>query len=298
MISLRARLHRFLLVLLARRIDPDQDVTTLRDLWQRVAKPLRTPPGTRVETVELGGVPAAWISPKDLDPGAPVLLYLHGGAYVAGSSYTHRRMIGYLAKYAGMRALVPNYRLAPEYPFPAGLDDCLATYRALAETVPPERIAVAGDSAGGGMTMALLLALRDAGEPLPKTAVLFSPWLDLTGSGDSATTRSKADPMFNIADMPKASAYYTPAERQREPLVSPVFADHSGLPPMLVQVGDDEILLSDSTRLADSVSAAGGDLTLKVWPGMWHVFQYYVRRIPEAEHALNDAGRYLARHMG
>lgn len=293
MISLRARFHRFLLTLLTRRIDADNDVELLRDLWRRVASRLSTMKETRVDAVSFAGVDAAWMQPPGVAEDAPVLLYLHGGAYVAGSSYTHRRMVSYLAHYSGCRALVPNYRLAPEHPFPAGLEDCVAVYRALLDTLPAKNIVVAGDSAGGGMTMALLLSLREAGDPLPAAAYLLSPWLDLTGSGESASTRATVDPMFDIKDMPKASAHYAPQDRQRDPLVSPVFADPKGLPPMLIQVGDEEILLSDSTRLAERISAVGGDVNLQVWPGMWHVFQYYIRRIPEAERALRDAGRYL-----
>ena len=293
MISLRARFHRFLLTLLARRIDADSDVEMLRTLLQRVSGRLSTMKGTQVEPVSFAGVDAAWMSPPEVAEDAPVLLYLHGGAYVAGSSYTHRRMVSYLAHYAGCRALVPNYRLAPEHPYPAGLEDCLAVYRALLATQPAERIVVAGDSAGGGMTMAMLLSLREAGDAMPAAAYLLSPWLDLTASGDSASTRAAIDPMFDVKEMPKAAAHYAPPERQRDPLVSPVFADPTGLPPMFIQVGDEEILLSDSTRLAERIGQVGGEVDLQVWPGMWHVFQFFIRRIPEAERALRDAGRYI-----
>jgi monoterpene epsilon-lactone hydrolase len=295
MISLRARFVRFVTRQLFRNIDGDADIPELRARWEKIAARSRMAPGVRVKYVDIAGIECEWLVPSGCKE-APVLLYLHGGAYVSGSAKTHRSMVSYLVKRAGMRALVPNYRLAPEHPFPAGLEDCVAVYRELvASGVSPADIAIGGDSAGGGMTMAVLLRLRDAGDVLPRAAVLLSPWLDLRGTGESTKTRARQDPMFKVEDMPNAARHYAPPEEQANPLVSPVYADVHGLPPILIQVGDHEILLSDSTRIAEKISAAGGQVTLQVWPHMWHVFQYFIGRMPEAKKSLVDVANYLRR---
>ena len=185
-----------------KKISPDSDIPTLRASWEEIAARTRAAAGTRVRHTTIAGVSSDWLIPPEADE-APVLLYLHGGAYVTGSSKTHRTMVSHIAFRSGMRALLPNYRLAPEHRFPAGLEDCVAVYRALLESgVDANRIVIAGDSAGGGMTMAALLTLRDAGDALPAAAVLLSPWLDLTGSGESHSTRNDTDPWFNAEDMP------------------------------------------------------------------------------------------------
>lgn len=298
MISFRARLVRFVTRQLFRRLDADADIPSLRARWEKIAARSRSIPGIRVKYVEIDGVECEWLVPTDC-LNAPVLLYLHGGAYVSGSARTHRTMVSYLARAAGMRALLPNYRLAPEHPFPAGLEDCVTVYRQLiACGMSADDIVIAGDSAGGGMTMATLLSLRDDEDPLPAAAVLISPWLDLTASGESARSRIDHDPLFRVEDMPKAASHYAPSEKHRDPLVSPVFADMHGLPPLLVHVGDHEILLSDSTRLADGVEAAGGSVALKVWPDMWHVFHYFVGRMPEAGRALDEIAQWLYGVLG
>lgn len=298
MISFRARFVRFLTRQLFRGIDADADIPSLRSRWEKIAARSRSINGIRIKYVEIAGVECEWLVPRQCAD-APVILYLHGGAYVSGSARTHRTMVSYLARASGMRAVMPNYRLAPEDPFPAGLEDCVAVYRQLlADGLSPSEIVIAGDSAGGGMTMATLLTLRDASDPMPAAAVLISPWLDLTGSGESAQTRNDHDPLFRVEEMPKAAAHYAPPELHRSPLVSPVFADVHNLPPLLIHVGDHEILLSDSTRITEKVIEAGGSVHLKVWPEMWHVFHYFVRRMPEANRALDDMGRWLADRMG
>ncbi|HZW58980.1 MAG TPA: alpha/beta hydrolase [Woeseiaceae bacterium] len=296
MISVRARLIRFLAKQYFRQVTPATDVRELRASFENLTRHLRPPRHVDERRASFAGVDCDWLVPRGSEQ-APVLLYLHGGAYVMGSSRTHRRLAGFIARAAGVRALLPNYRLAPEYPYPAGLDDAVAVYRALrAQGLPAARIVVAGDSAGGGLAAATVLALRDAGDALPAALVLLSPWLDLAGRGDSMQTRAGVDPLFRPADMPAAAAHYCNSERWRDPLVSPVYADLHGLPPVFIQVGDHEILLSDATRFSDAVSNAGGAVTLQIWPGMWHVFQFFVGRMPESARAIADIAGFIGRH--
>jgi acetyl esterase/lipase len=249
--------------------------------------------GLRVEKTTVAGLYAEWFRPK----GAPhdkVLLYLHGGAYLIGSCQSHGQMVSHIARAAGVNALVPEYRLAPEHKFPAAIEDCVAVYRELLATgMKPENIVIAGDSAGGGLTVATLLTLRDAGDPLPAAAVLLSPFLDVTSSGESARTRADQDPWFRVSDMELVVQNYCGADELENPLVSPVFANVVGLPPMLIQVGDDEILLSDSTRIAEKLKAAGSKVELEIWPEMWHVFQLFIGKMPEARLAINKIAAYL-----
>jgi acetyl esterase/lipase len=255
--------------------------------------------GVSAESGQLAGVDVDWLCPKGARADK-ILLYLHGGAYILGSRRTHRQLASHMAREAGVTAILPEYRLAPEHPFPAGIDDAVAVYRALLESgYSSDDIVISGDSAGGGLTMATLLALRHAGDPLPAAAVLLSPFLDVTGSGESVTTRADIDPWFNPEDLPVVARYYCPDENEwRNPLVSPVFANVAGLPPMLIQVGDHEILLSDSTRLADSLTNAGVDVELEVWPDMWHVFQFFVGKMPESRQAIVKIGAYIKRLLG
>jgi len=250
--------------------------------------------GVEVEQSQIAGVDVDWLRPKNARQDK-VLFYLHGGAYVIGSPRTHRQLVSHTARAAGVVAVLPDYRLAPEHPFPAAIDDAVAVYRGLLESgFKPEDIIISGDSAGGGLSVATLLALRHAGLPMPAAAVLLSPFLDVTASGESATTRADRDPWFDIADLQVVARYYCPDEGEwRNPLVSPVFANVAGLPPMLIQVGDDEILLSDSTRFAEKLEAAGVDVELEIWPHMWHVFQMFIGKMPEAKVAVSKMGSYI-----
>lgn len=293
MISLRGRLIRFFARRYFARIKPEGDLGELRQAFESIAGRLRTPRSVDLRHASTGKIASDWLVPKGKSDG-PVLLYLHGGVYVMGSSRTHRRLVASIAIAGGMRAILPNYRLAPEYPYPAAIEDACAVYRdLLSQGIDPASIVIAGDSAGGGLAVATLLALRDAGDPMPAAAALLSPWLDLTGSGESMQTRAGIDPLFRAKDMPAAAAYYCGDEDRSQPLISPVFADVTGLPPTFIQVGDQEILLSDSTRMTDKLSAAGIPVTLQVWPEMWHVFQFFVGQMPEATRAVRQMGRYL-----
>lgn len=293
MISMRARMVRYFSKQVFKRVSPQSDILRVRKTFEAMQKKNRVAKGVAVSEAELAGIACEWLIPPGCD-NAPVLYYLHGGAYLMGSPATHRKMVSHIAKAAGVRALLPDYSLAPEKPFPAGLNDCLAVYRQLLETgVSANGIVISGDSAGGGMSMATMLSLRDAGDPLPAAAVLLSPWLDLTGRGESGITRAEEDPWFRVDDMMDIASMYQPDGDLTNPLVSPVFADANGLPPMLIQVGDHEILLSDSTRLTGNITAAGGEVSLKVWPEMWHVFQFFIGQMPESKRAIIDIGDYI-----
>jgi len=292
----RAKFVRWLTGRYMQKLDvANVPVETAREHLEFIAKTLlRAVRHVLIEPGQLGGVEVDWIYPKDARKDK-VLLYLHGGAYVLGSRRTHRQLVSHMAREAGITAVMPEYRLAPENPFPAGIDDAVAVYRALLDLgFKPEDIIISGDSAGGGLSVATLLTLRHAGEPLPAAAILLSPFLDLTGSGESTVTRAEQDPWFHNDDLPVVAKYYCPDETQwTHPLVSPVFANVSGLPPMLIQVGDDEILLSDSTRFARNLEEAGVDVELEVFPEMWHVFQMFVGKMPESGAAIRKIAAYI-----
>lgn len=291
--SLRARLIRYFARRHFQDIGSDSDIAALRTRFETMTRHLRVPGGVSVRNGTIAGIECDWLVPAGCES-APLLCYLHGGAYLMGSSRTHRRMVACIAKQGGVRAVLPNYRLAPEHPFPAAIEDACSVYgKLLDQGEDPGRIVIAGDSAGGGLTMATLITLRDAGEPLPAAAVLLSPWLDLTAEGESLRTRAEVEPLFRASEMKDVAAYYCRPDQVRDPRVSPVNADVSGLPPVFVQVGDHEILLSDSTRIADRISAAGGRVTLKIWPDMWHVFQFFAGQMPEADRAIADIGRFI-----
>lgn len=257
----------------------------------------KLPKKVEVNEVTAGGVAAEWLQPAGAAPDR-VMLYLHGGGYAIGSCATHRGMAARLAESCGVRALVLNYRLAPEHPFPAALEDSVAAYRwLLQQGVSPRDIVIAGDSAGGGLAVAMLVTLRDAGEPLPGAAVCISPWTDLAGTGESIKTRAKADPWVTAESL-ALGIHYVGAYDTRHPLISPLYAELHGLPPLLIQVGSDEIVLSDSTRLAERVKIAGGEATLEVWEGMWHVFHCLAPQLPEANRAIEKIGAFVRRQIG
>jgi acetyl esterase/lipase len=240
----------------------------------------------------VGGVPAIVAAPAEVRPDRHIL-YIHGGAYVLGSPRSHIAMCARLAKRAAATVTVIDYRLAPEHVYPAAIDDCVAAYRAIIADVDPSLVTIAGDSAGGGATLATLGALKAAGEPMPGAVYVLSPWTDLTASGESVVTRAPYDPMFDGDGLIDAATTYAGDTPLDHPGVSPLFADPTGYPPTLIQTGMDEILLSDSTRLADRARAAGVDVTLDLAPGMWHVYQSFVRLVPEAREALTRAAVFM-----
>lgn len=252
-----------------------------------------TPDDVVREPVDAGGIPAEWVSAPGADPNS-VVYYLHGGGYTIGSITSHREMVSRISRASGARALLIDYRLAPEHPFPAGLEDALTAYRwLLAQGVDPARITIGGDSAGGGLTLATLLTLRDAGDPLPGAAVLISPFTDVEGTGESARTRAEADPMIKLEALQAVRDAYIPGGDPKDPLVSPYLADLTGLPPMLVLVGDAEVLLDDSTRLAKKAKADGVDVTLEVWDEMIHAWPFFAAVLPEGQQAIDRLGAFI-----
>ena len=260
--------------------------------------PVELLPGTQVEKVVANGVPGEWIYFAGSDK-ERVLLYFHGGAYLLGSGDSHREAVARLSAASGLRALLPEYRLAPEHPFPAAVEDAHTAYRwLLAQGTRPEHIVVAGDSAGGGLSLALLLSIRNAGDPMPTGAVLLSPWTDLAGTGESMTTRKEIDPWIGAESIPMIGQLYANQEDVRNPLISPVYADLHGLPPLLIEVGNDEVLLDDSTRIVEHAQEAGVEVKLHVWEGMWHVFPAFAFIIDEGKQAMEEMGAFIRTRTG
>ena len=246
------------------------------------------------ESLSVAGIPAEWLTPPDA--GDAVVLYLHGGGYVIGSIASHRELAARIARTSGARALIIDYRLAPEHPFPAAVDDAVAAYRWLIEDgIDPAKIAVAGDSAGGGLTFATLVALRDMGIPLPSCAAPMSPWVDLEGLGESMTSRDAEDPMVHKPGLDQMAGLYLNGADAHNPLAAPLYANLQGLPPLLIQVGTAETLLDDARRIAANARAAGVDVTLEECDELFHVFQAFAM-LPEAIAATGRIGAFVRRH--
>lgn len=243
------------------------------------------PSNVSVARSSLAGVPVEILTPMQRE--RRVVLYLHGGGFLMGSASSHRALAARVGEACRARAVLVEYRLAPEHPFPAGLDDAFAVYKALIVTgTPAEQIILAGDSAGGNLVIALLLRALAAGLPMPRALVLLSPFLDLTMSGESMMTRAHLDPWLTPGMFEPIVGCYLGDGDRKNPLVSPFFADLRGLPPMLLQVGDHDVLLSDSTRMAERAHAAGVDVELEVYDEMWHVFHLMAPLLPEAMQAF------------
>ncbi len=293
------QIQKLVQMLRARPIaSPDTSVEETRAGFEKMADGFPTPEDVRREPVTVNGVPAEWITA----PGAVedrVIFYLHGGGYVIGSINTHREMVARLSRASAARALAIDYRLAPEHPFPAAVDDAMAAYRwLLGSGVNPRRIVVAGDSAGGGLTMATLVALRDAGEPLPAAGVCLSPWVDLEGTGDSMSGNAAVDPIVQRDGLVQMAKRYLGEAGARTPLAAPLYADLTGLPPLLIQVGATETLLDDSVRLDARARAAGVDSTLEVWDDMIHVWHIFAGMLPEGQQAIQRIGEFVKKHTG
>lgn len=277
---------------LSERLSLQEQRTRLDELGRRG---IRLPREIVVRSVQARGVHAEWVESGRHTAGR-VILYLHGGGYCFCSPNTHRGLAARLALATPARVLLVGYRLAPEYPFPAALEDALASYFwLLDEGIVPNQIVIAGDSAGGGLTLASAIRLRDDNAPLPAALVCLSPWTDLTFSGESIRALANVDPVLRWREVPSVR-YYTGDYLPDHPLISPLFADLHALPPTLIHVGSQEILLDDSRRLAEKMRACDVDVTLEIWPGMWHVFQIFAPFVPEAERSIEKIGAFIRKH--
>lgn len=278
---------------------PPLTVAELRAGFEQMMAALPPIPGVAMEPADADGVPVEWTRALEGGESRGTLLYLHGGGYFEGSIATHRRLVAVLCLAARVRGLSVEYRLAPEYPFPAAVEDTAAAYRWLIGPgdEDPSRVIVAGDSAGGGLSAALLVYLRDAGDPLPAGAYLISPWTDLASTGDSIKSRAAVDPMIDPSDTKRITGYYVPDGDVWNPMVSPLYANLAGLPPLLVHVGDAEVLLDDAVRFADRARDAGVLVESEVWPEAFHVFQMLAGLLPEADEAVAQAGEWMIKRL-
>lgn len=261
--------------------------------------------GLNIQTVRDGALRGEWLAPERADDGngdgrkdGGVILYIHGGGYVACSAATHRPITAALARLSRRRVFSLDYRLAPEHPFPAALDDAFAAYQwLLGQGIPASEIALAGDSAGGGLVLACLLRVRDAGLPMPACGVCFSPWTDLAGTGESIRSNDGRCAMFRPENTGAFASVYLAGASPRDAYASPVFADLRGLPPVLLQVGSTELLLDDARRVHDKIQAAGGTSRLEVYEDVAHCWQMLDGLVPEARDALRQAGTFICEHL-
>lgn len=256
------------------------------------------PEGATLKAVDAGGVPAEWTDAEGVSKDAAIV-YLHGGGYTMGNLDSHRSLVANLSRAAGIRALSVDYRLAPENPFPRAVEDAVSAVQYVhAQGIAPNRVIVAGDSAGGGLTAATLLALRDRGIPMPAAGVLISPWLDLTQSGATMKSHAAADPMVSAELLGKCSAAYLKGQDAKTALASPLFANLSGLPPLLIHVGTAEVLLDDSRRFDRAARKAGVDSTLEEWDAMIHVWHTFAAMLPEGQQAVDRIGAFVKERLG
>jgi acetyl esterase/lipase len=279
-----------------RKLDRPLDVR--RREWEAEARVRVLPKDSRFSRVVVGDIACEWMEMPRVAKDR-VFLFLHGGGYNAGSPRTHRMLAAHLSRATHMRLLTPDYRLAPEHPFPAAVKDALQVYGWLqSQGFVPEHIVVGGDSAGGGLTLSMLLALREAGAPMPHAAVLLAPWTDLTASSPSYRSNRKFDPIITQEGLQEAGIWYAGDRNPADPMMSPLFADLRGLPPLLIHAASDETMVDDSRLLADRARAAGVDVTCRIYDGLWHVFHASGIEIPESRQAIDEIGTYLRELKG
>ncbi len=266
--------------------------------YERIMSTLPLDDDIETKRVGANGVAAEWIWAPESEEGR-VILYLHGGGYVFGSVRTHRVFLAHLARAAKARVLALDYRLAPEMPFPAPVEDTVSAYRwLLSQGISPKDIAIGGDSAGGGLVVAALVALRSVGEPIPSAGVCISPWTDMESTGKSMTTNAEFDPSVSKERLLKIAATYLDGKNPKAPLASPIHADLTGLPPLLLQVGGIEVLLDDSTMLKERAQEAGVSVEMEVWDDMPHVWHHYAPILPEARKAIGKIGEFVLEQTG
>lgn len=297
MLSAKSKNLRLWLIRTLKNAPPAASIQETRAIVELGASHAVLPAGTTVEPVMAGTVPAEWVRAANA-VADKVVMHLHGGGYTKCSCNTSRSAAAQFSAASACSVLVVEYRLAPEHPFPAALEDAVAAYRWLLDQgFKPENIVLLGDSSGGGLGVSTLVTLIADGVRLPCAAVLLSPWTDLTGSGESMTTCADADPWMTERECRTNAEMYAAGADLNNPLISPLFADPGGLPPLLIQVGTDEILRDDSLRLAEKAKAAGVDVTLDVWEGMWHVWHYFAPQLPEGIQAINKVGEFVQAHL-
>jgi len=298
MMSIQAKIAALMMRYQMRDFYKDLSIEVQRAKMTKYAKAMKLPANVTCEPAKGSPVPAEWITSPNLGQDR-ILLYLHGGAYYLSYDNPHRNLVARLGRGAGMRSLVVDYRLAPEHPYPAALEDVTDTYQWLLEKgYLSHNIAIAGDSCGGGLALSTLLRLRDTGLPFPTAVVCISPWVDLTGSGLSMKSKAKAD-FINIPEHMKTNAKNYAGEHDlKTPFISPLFADLTGFPPLLIQAATRDILLDDATHLAEQAHRAKVNVTLEVWDGMFHVFQLGAGFVPEAQKAVDNVADFLRHHVG
>lgn len=290
--SWQSRVIRSSLKWLRGRLDYTKPVAEQRVDFENLARWRRLSRNVDVQTTTANGFHAEWIAPTVTAPDRTIL-FVHGGGFILGSCKTHRTLAAQIAIACKARAMLFDYRLAPEHPYPAGLDDTVTVYRSLLQTgTDPGKLILMGDSSGGNLVLAALIVLRDAGDRLPACAVCMSPPTDLTGSGETMTSNARRAPFLKPEDL-VGNPQYVGDSDPASPLVSPLFADLHGLPPILIQVGSDEIMLSDSTRFAAKARQAGSDVTAEVWDGMWHLWHNFAPFLPEANRAIAHVGHFV-----
>ncbi len=278
-------------------LDLGGDVAEQRAIFEKMMAAIPVPADVTTSSGSLDGIPVVNVETAGADP-AKVIFYLHGGAYAIGTAASSVGLASDLARRAGARLVTIDYRLSPEHPHPAAIDDTVAAYRALLDSgIAASAIAIAGESAGAGLAAATLVALKHAGLPQPTAAVLMSPWADLTLSGDSISAKAAVDPALTPEGLRRRAVDYVPDGDRTAELVSPIFADLTGLPPLLIQAGSHEILLDDATRLAVRAATADVAVRLEVTPGVPHVFQGFAAMLDEGDAALTSAGEFLRAHL-
>ena len=299
MSSYQATAFKLVLRVLKKRMFSNTDHVALRRLVNNSSRRMPKPPADidfRSERID--GIPCLWVKAMGAEP-EKLILYLHGGGYIFCSAHTtHKDILWRLSVASKCRVIAPDYRLAPEHPYPAALEDSIKVYRWLLDQgYKPENIVIAGDSAGGGLTYGTVLKIRDIGLPLPAATVAMSPWTDLAVTGESVITNLKRDALMPADGLPEGAQYYLAGASTRDPYASPLYGDPTGLPPTLIQVSKDEVLLDDSRRLAAKYRAAGVPCELELWDGMPHVWQTLAMFIPEGKTAINRIGAFIAKHL-
>jgi acetyl esterase/lipase len=292
-----AQLDSLVTLLRSRPAPETPDVAQARARYEKLARVLGGAPDARCEKIDAGGVAAEWVAAPGVGAQRAVL-YLHGGGYAIGSIETHRRLAYDLSAASGARVLLIDYRLAPEHPFPAAVEDAAAAWSwLLQQGFAANRLAIAGDSAGGGLTIATLVDLRDRKLGLPACAVAISPWVDLEGAGDSITARAAQDPMVQKEGLLWMAGMYLGDRDAKTPLAAPLHGELAGLPPILVQAGTAETLLDDATRIAEKLHAAGVEVRLAIWPNMLHVFPFFAPVLSEGRDGCLEIGSFIRGKM-